>query len=267
MPPLNVDAVRRPISGVPRERLEFLEVFAEIESTNNYLLDQPRPLPGRFRVALAEHQTAGRGRRDRTWQSPRASGLCMSISYTFAEKPQRLPCLTLAIGIGVAQALEILGINGIGLKWPNDIVACDGKAGGILTEVMPGQSAELTVVVGIGLNVDFSRADVEIDIPGRMGRATDLRCCTAELPDRAVMSARLIEQLFDTLAHFDAHGFDPYFELWSRYDWLRGQQVSLDTPTAQVVGKVQGIETDGAVIIKTASGPQSFHSGSVSLLV
>ena len=58
---LSADKIREPLSGESRSHLDMLEVFSELESTNSYLLDQPRPSPGRFRVALAEHQTAGRG--------------------------------------------------------------------------------------------------------------------------------------------------------------------------------------------------------------
>jgi BirA family biotin operon repressor/biotin-[acetyl-CoA-carboxylase] ligase len=263
---LDVEHIRQPISGVPRERLDILEVFAEIESTNSYLLDQACPPPGRFRVALAEHQTAGRGRLDRSWQSPRASGLCMSMSYTFATRPQQLPCLALAIGIGVARSLEKLGIRGIGLKWPNDIVACDGKVGGILTEVVPGQRTNLTVVVGIGLNVDFREAERDVSIRGKLGPATDLRCCAKILPDRASIAVTLIEQLFDTLCRFESDGFEPFVGAWYQYDWLRGQQVRVNTGNSFVIGHVQGIEKDGAIIIKTNEGLQSFYSGSVSLI-
>jgi BirA family biotin operon repressor/biotin-[acetyl-CoA-carboxylase] ligase len=152
---LNPDNIRLPISGAPGACLEILEVFSEIESTNSYLLDQPAPPPGRFRVAVADYQTAGRGRMDRTWHSPPSSGLCLSMAYTFRQVPAKLPGLTLALGIGAVEALRRLGISGIGLKWPNDIIAHDGKLGGILTEVRNSASDSVTVVAGIGLNVDL----------------------------------------------------------------------------------------------------------------
>jgi len=117
---LTADSIRAPISGESRSHLDILEVFSEIGSTNSYLLDQPCPAPGRYRVALAEHQTAGRGRMDHGWYSPPSSGLCMSMAFTFRRTPENLPSLSLAIGTGIAQTLERLGIRGIGLKWPNE---------------------------------------------------------------------------------------------------------------------------------------------------
>jgi BirA family biotin operon repressor/biotin-[acetyl-CoA-carboxylase] ligase len=262
----DVDTIRRALPEHPREQLEVLEVFAEIASTNDYLLQQARPHPGRFRVAFAEHQTAGRGRRGRDWLSPRFCGLYLSLSYTFASPPPQLPCLTLAIGIGVAGALEKLGIRGIGLKWPNDIVACDGKAGGILTEIVPGKSETPTAVIGVGLNLDFGQSQSAVKISGSLGSATDLRCCAKNLPDRAIITAMLIEQLFGTLERFDTDGFTNFFEDWRHYDWLRGQRVSLDTGNGQVTGMVKGIEADGAIIIESEGASRSFRTGSVSLV-
>lgn len=254
------------MSASSLERLEHLQVFAELDSTNTYLMKSACPPPGRFRVALAEQQTAGRGRMDRTWQSPRGAGLYMSVSYTFVAQPSGLPSLTLAIGIAVVQSLEKLGIRGIGLKWPNDIVACDGKAGGILTEVVPAKTPNVTIVAGIGLNVDLGVTGRKISIPGKIGAATDLRCCSDNLPDRAAIAVALTEQLFDALPRFEKSGFRPFYDKWQRYDWLRGQQVCMETAGESVCGKVQGIEPDGAITIKADGGCRSFHSGNVSLV-
>jgi BirA family transcriptional regulator, biotin operon repressor / biotin---[acetyl-CoA-carboxylase] ligase len=262
---LDVERIRQPIPGQPLAKLDHLEVFAEIESTNNYLLDQPAPPAGRFRVALAEHQTAGRGRRDRPWHSPRSSGLCMSMSYTFNRTPDSLPCVTLAIGIGVAQALEYLGVRGIGLKWPNDLVVRDGKLGGILTEVRPTRGKGTTVVSGIGINVDLQGLPGAAQITSQLGHVSDLATCVRNLPTRSAISAVLIEGLFNTLAEFDADGFGRFADTWEKFDWLRGQQVSIERPDRVTTGTCQGIDADGALIMKTANGQERILSGSVHL--
>ena len=225
---LNVESIRGRITKNSGAYLDLLEVFSGIESTNSYLMAQPRPPVGCFRVAIAEHQTAGRGRLDRTWQSPPSSGLYMSMSYSFAKIPENLPPLTLAVGIGIAKAMGELDIRGIGLKWPNDIIACDGKVGGILTEVMPGKSETVSVVVGLGLNIDLHSAKQELNLRGPLEKATDLRCCAEQLPDWSAMSATIIDALFNTLVRFDADGFRPFFETWPQFDWLRGQRVVVE---------------------------------------
>jgi len=262
---LTADSIRQPISGESRSHLDILEVFAEIESTNSYLLDQPCPPPGRYRVVIAEHQTAGRGRMDRTWYSPATSGLCLSLAFTFRSMPENFPSLSLAIGIGVAQALERFGIQGIGLKWPNDIVARDGKLGGVLSEVLPANAEGVTVVVGVGLNIDFEDTGAQSIIPTRIGRVVDLASCCDEVPSRAAMSAAVIECLFDTIVQFEAEGFEPFYEMWQQYDWLRGQQVQIETADGPVPGVVEGVDTDGALLLKTDDERRRFNSGTVIL--
>lgn len=265
MSSLTADNIREPISGESRSHLDILEVFAEIESTNSFLLDQPCPPPGRYRVALTEHQTAGRGRMGRSWCSPPSSGLCMSMAFTFSSMPENIPSLSLAIGIGIVQALERFGIRGIGVKWPNDIVARDGKLGGVLSEVRPANAQGVTVVVGIGLNMDLENTDAEFRIASRLGRVIDLASCCDELPSRSAISAALIECLFDTMVRFEADGFSPFHAMWQRYDWLHGLEVTIDTGDGLVAGVADGVDTDGALLLKTKGERRRFISGSVIL--
>ena len=260
---LDAERIQAPISGLPRERLELLEVFAEIESTNSYLLAQTAPPAGHFRIALAEHQTAGRGRMDRSWYSPQSSGLCLSMAYTFASVPRLLSCVTLAIGVGVVRALENIGAQGIGLKWPNDLIARDGKLGGILTELRSTGGNKTTIVTGIGINYDLRGNPDAAKITTRLGHVSDLTACMRELPSRIIASAALIEGLFNTLAEFEADGFGRFAEAWEKYDWLRGQRVIVEQADKQVAGVCQGIDLEGALVLQTETGRQRVMSGSV----
>ena len=262
---LTVESIRDAISGDIRSHLDILEVFPEIDSTNSYLLKQACPAPGRCRVALAENQTAGRGRMDRSWYSPPSSGLCMSMAFTFRRMPENLPSLSLAIGTGIAQALERLGIRGIGLKWPNDIIARDGKLGGVLSEVVAANAGGVTVVVGIGLNVDLENTDVNCRITSGLGGAVDLASCTDELPSRAVISAALIECLYDTMVRFEVDGFSPFIEAWQQYDWLSGQKVTIETADGRAAGVAQGVDSDGALLLVANGDRRRITSGSVTL--
>ena len=262
---LTTDSICEAISEESRSRLDNLEVFSEIESTNSYLLNQDYPAPGRFRVALAEYQSAGRGRMNRRWYSPPSSGLCMSLAFTFRRMPKDFPSLSLAIGIGTAQALERLGIHGIGLKWPNDIVARDAKLGGVLCEVRPAPAESVTVVVGIGLNVDLKNTDVEAAVTSRLGPAVDLASCCDEIPSRAVISAALIENLFATMVCFEAGGFSPFHDLWQEYDWLRGQEVMVTSCADFGAGIAEGVDIDGALLVNAKGNTRRFTSGSVTL--
>ncbi len=262
---LDAETIREPISRLPGARLEILEVFAEIESTNSYLLDRPAPPPGRFRVALADYQTAGRGRMDRTWQSPPSSGLCLSIAYTFPQDPPNLPALTLALGIGVVEALRRLGIDGISLKWPNDIIAHGGKLGGILTEARHGTSEGVTVVAGIGLNVDLPDAMQALDRPPLTNKIVDLKACMNRPPSREKLSVAVIESLFDCIMRFGSDGFAPFHVDWQKYDWLYGKQIIVDKPDGHCSGIADGVDDDGALIIRTAEDRRRVINGTITL--
>ena len=95
---IDAAAIQQSLSDASASSLDLLEVFSEIDSTNSYLLRQRPPLPGRHRIAIAGHQTAGRGRHDREWISAQCGSLCLSIAHTFTETPDNLPGLTLASG-------------------------------------------------------------------------------------------------------------------------------------------------------------------------
>jgi len=262
---LDAEQIRAPIPHESRERLDLLEVFTEIDSTNSHLMNQPAPLPGRFRVALAEHQTAGRGRRDKRWHSAGSGGLCLSMAYTFAGPRLDLSAVTLAAGVGVADALESLGTAGIGLKWPNDLVMRNGKLGGILTEARRRSGGQATIVVGVGINVDMSRSNQAGNISSSIGQVSDLASCGVSIPSRSALSAALIEKLFVTLVDFEASGFAAFADAYDRYDWLKGQTISVDMSDGRVDGLSEGVDIDGALIIRTDSGRQRILSGSVRL--
>jgi BirA family biotin operon repressor/biotin-[acetyl-CoA-carboxylase] ligase len=262
---LDADRIRQPIDASSRSRLDVLEVFGEIGSTNSYLLAEPPPPAGHFRVALAEHQTDGRGRRDREWVSPESTGVCLSLAYTFASTPANLPCITLATGTAVAIALEALGIRGIGLKWPNDLVLGDGKLGGILTELRTSHGEGTTVVVGVGINVDLSATPASMPIAPRIGYASDLSMGTTSLPSRNVISSKLIEAIFNALARYESDGFAPFCRAWDRFDWLRGQKITVETPGGDIEGVAEGIDDQGALVLRTATGRLPIVTGSIYL--
>ena len=155
MTSLDADEIRRFINDPVRERLATIDVFAEVESTNSFLMQSPGPEPGMISIAATNNQTAGRGRHGKTWLSPPGSGLCLSVAYTFSTQPENLPALTLVLGLGGVHALEELGATDVGIKWPNDLVARDGKLGGILTEVQQQSAGGVTIITGIGINVDL----------------------------------------------------------------------------------------------------------------
>jgi len=266
MTSLDADVMRRALGNEARSRLATFDAFAEIESTNTFLMEQDGPLAGQVCVAVTDNQTMGRGRHGRTWLAPAGSGLCLSLAYTFAEPPERLSALTLAVGVGVIDALEQAGVGGVQIKWPNDLIANDGKLGGILTESQPQKSGAVKVVTGVGLNVDIGR-DFDLGPEAdQERRVADLAGLAGTVPDRNALAAGLIDSLSAVFAGFETGGFAAYTERWSERDWLLGRELTVDTPQQQVTGKGVGIADDGALLLDVGgSVVHRITSGSVIL--
>jgi BirA family biotin operon repressor/biotin-[acetyl-CoA-carboxylase] ligase len=262
MNPRDAERIRESLELRWQERLESLQVFAQIDSTNSYLTNMPAPPPGRFRVAIAEHQTHGRGRYGRTWLSPAGSGVCLSLAYTFSRTPQNVAALTIASGIAVATNIAALGAAGVGLKWPNDIICNDAKLGGILTETRRNGAV---VIAGIGINVHLATSIEKIENEIGSRRAIDLSSCLADVPSRSTLASSLLNSLFDTFVRYESNGFPAFADSWATYDWLRGRQVCVETAAGQVEGIAAGIDGAGALILQTMQGRKTVSSGSVTM--
>lgn len=262
---LDADTIRGSIDAAIAARLAACEVFAAIESTNSYLMKRPAVRPGTFAVAVTDNQTAGRGRHGRQWQSPPGSGVALSLAYTFETQPPNLAALTLAIGIGAVSGFERLGIVGVGLKWPNDLVAGNAKLGGILTETMTVSGASISIVAGLGINVRLGDGfDLGDERRGAL-RPTDLAALVDEVPTPVALVAGLINGVCSAMLDFEAAGFAPFASRWERHDWLLGRRLSVDTGRTDVVGTGAGLADDGALLVDTGGGRlERVVSGSVT---
>ena len=264
MTSLDAEAILQFANEPVRERLVDIKAFAEIDSTNSYLMQAPGPEPGRINVAATSNQTAGRGRHGKTWQSPPGSGLCLSAAYTFASQPKNLPALTLALGLGAIGALEELGAKDVELKWPNDLVARDGKLGGILTEVKQQSAGAVTIVTGIGVNVDL-RNKLDFGMETDWARhVVDLKSICAVTPGHEELAGKITAHLLQAFIDYEARGFAGVADRWSHYDWLLGREITVDTTDRQFSGIGAGVADDGALLVDTPeSGIRRVSSGTI----
>lgn len=246
---LDSDSILAGINEATRSKIISLEVFAEIASTNSYLLEEPGPRPSELCIAATTNQTAGRGRRGRTWLTPPGAGLCLSMAYTFGSATDNLAALTLAMGLGAIKSLRDANVQGIRIKWPNDLIAEDRKLGGILTEAKTHANGSVTVVTGVGLNLDLGDG---LDLRHEAKRAmpvADLSSHAAEVPAPETLASFLVNRLHAAITNFEADGFNPIAEEWARYDWLLGRKLTVDALSEQVVGVGAGIAADGALLV------------------
>lgn len=261
-----LDAVRIR-STVPRDvagRLRELDVKWTVDSTNTQLTSRDPPVPGIAEVLLAEVQTAGRGRRGRSWLAPPGGAVCLSLAWTFPEMPRDVGALSLAIGVCVLRALKAASVENVRLKWPNDVLIDDRKLGGILIELRAESAGPVSVVVGIGLNVALGEALLE-EIAKTGLRATDLASTAVPGLSRNAIAAALIEHCVRGLTEFEREGLRPFVEEWRRADALRGRDVTVHAAEDGARGLARGIDLSGALLVETPQGLRKFIGGEVSV--
>lgn len=261
---LDAEAIRRMVSSEARKNLDQLQTFNAIDSTNSHLMQMAGPRPGKINIAATTNQTAGRGRQGKTWMSPPGSGVCLSAAYTFASQPDNLPAMTLAIGLAALTALKGLGGRGVQIKWPNDLVARDGKLGGILTEVQSQSGSGVTVVSGIGININVGD-DVDIEMENDWTkRVVGLSELCEATPSHDAVAAALITQFFNAFQDYEKEGFVPLVAKWSQHDWLVGRDLVVHVAKEEVRGIGAGIAEDGALLVETRSnGLRHIVSGTI----
>lgn len=243
--------------------LRGLEVHEVLDSTSDRLLAVRDLPPGRFDACLAEFQRAGRGRRGRHWVAPFASGLCLSVGWTFRDAPATLGALSLAAGVAALRALGRLGIGGVALKWPNDLVCGGAKLGGILIDLRGEAAGPANVVVGIGLNVRLPRAAREA-LAGEGVEAADL-ASIGPAPDRNALAAALIAELHQALSEFGARGMAAFADEWQRADALAGKLVAVMHGGERLEGIARGVDADGALLLEAGGTRRRIVSGEVSV--
>jgi BirA family transcriptional regulator, biotin operon repressor / biotin---[acetyl-CoA-carboxylase] ligase len=202
-------------------------------------------------VVVAEFQTRGRGRLDRTWTSPPRAGLSFSVLLRPAGPVHRRTWIPLLTGLAVHRAVARLGAVETRLKWPNDLLLGDdlAKAGGILA-----QADGDAVVVGIGVNVTTQRAELP---PG----ATSLAAEAAECTDRDPLLRAILRSLGELHRGWDGRPLPDYAAACDTIG--REVRVRLPDGTA-VVGTATGLDDSGRLIVRTPDGDRPVSAGDVT---
>ncbi len=231
-------------------------------STNSSLMERMPGDDGRAHVLVADRQTAGRGRRGRQWQSWPEGSLTFSLLWRFAAGTPAPAGLSLAAGLAVARTLERIGVSGVQLKWPNDVLVNGEKLVGILVELQPARDRSLAAVIGIGINISLPPgAHVE-----HHAGVTDLaRALESPPPSRPALLAHLLaelQQLFDLYA---VAGFTALKSAWEQRNAFAELPVRISGEHAAVDGICRGVDDDGALLLDTADGIQRILAGDVSL--
>jgi BirA family biotin operon repressor/biotin-[acetyl-CoA-carboxylase] ligase len=242
----------------PLARRFDVDVLDTCASTNAELLARAEAGAASGTVLVANEQTAGRGRRGRSWIASPGDSLTFSLLWRFA--PGTAPAgLSLAVGLAVARALQKVGAGDTALKWPNDILRNRRKLGGILIELVPG--APHAAVIGIGLNLHLPAA-----MPAELRAVSAALCEPGGAADEDALYAMLLGELLAVLEGFAASGFAPLRDEWmARNAYADTDVVLLSDFGAARSGICRGVDTDGALLFDADGRVERILSGEVSL--
>ena len=242
-----------------------LEVTA---STNSEALEAGRKGAPTGTVVVAEAQTAGRGRLNRSWLSPPGMGLYFSVILRPQLAPAELPKITLAAGLALCKILESLYSIRPKIKWPNDLLLDGRKFGGILAETGPLQNMkegrQPLVVVGVGLNLNAPEGGFP---PELQGRATAISShADREIPAETVMETS-VSAIETELRRLEKGGFAAILQEWSQRDAVYGKVLTWVAPQGgTVTGVSLGPDKDGILRIRDDDGAvHEVISGDLSL--
>ncbi|MFV8819271.1 bifunctional biotin--[acetyl-CoA-carboxylase] ligase/biotin operon repressor BirA [Haliea sp. E17] len=255
---LEESMVRAAMTQASLALLQRLDLRETVASTNSEALSAAA---GAGYVCSAEQQSAGRGRRGRSWVSPYARNLYLSAVWEYAQGAAALEGLSLAVGVAVARALARAGVEGVRLKWPNDVLHEGAKLGGILLEMSGDAAGPCQVVVGIGLNVAM---------PGGAAQSIDQDWTDVQRAGgrvgRSAMLGLLLDELLPLLATFEREGFSGWREEWQELDAYADMPVVLSSGEKRLAGIARGVSERGALLLESVSGGvQPVYGGEISL--
>jgi len=265
---LDAGRIRESMAPAAQAELRQLTLLQETDSTNSAVLRLPGDRQHAHAV-LAEYQSGGRGRREKSWHSPAGGNIYLSLGWWFRDCQWPLSTLPLIVAIAVCRALARAGLNGHGIKWPNDILVQGKKLAGILVELQSAGNSPALAVIGVGLNVRMPSPE-----PGEPDTAinrpwTDL---VSQLqPGQAGISRNrlvsfLLDELLEALVAFQRGGFEGFSGAWWALDLLQGRSIQLEHNGKILAGLAHGVDKNGGLLLETPqSGIQVFHSGEVSI--
>jgi BirA family biotin operon repressor/biotin-[acetyl-CoA-carboxylase] ligase len=227
--------------------------FSVVESTQRTAFELAAEGAVDRTVVVADHQSAGRGRRGRAWADVPGTSLLTSILIRPQVTPTLLGTFSIATGVAVAEALRrATGIEGR-LKWPNDVLVRERKVAGILVESR--RSEEPLLVIGVGLNL------AQQAFPGELAdRATSVAIETGRAPDRDAMLATLLEEFDAWRWRLESQGFGQVRERWLARSDTIGRTVTVDA----VTGIAVGLDVDGALLVDDGRGVQRIVAGEIA---
>lgn len=241
---------------------QVLHWYEELGSTNDRAKELAEEGADHGEVVIAESQTAGRGRRGRTWASPARKNLYFSIVLRPELPPARAPELTLVASVALCDALRQAGVAA-GIKWPNDILASGRKVAGVLTELAAEPDRVHWIVLGVGVNVNARREDFPEEV---RDVATSVLLERGQPAPRALLAAACFTAIEEWVDRHAEEGFGPVRDAWRERSVTLGREVRVNVEGRELSGTAEDIDEGGALLVRGPSGVERVLAGDVTLL-
>lgn len=239
--------------------------FERVESTQLVAHDLVRQGAPDGTLVIAEHQTAGRGRMQREWDSSEGKGIWMTLIIRPEIAPHQAPQFTLVTAVAVVNAMKACFQNFMPqIKWPNDILVNGKKTTGILTEMIAEENRIQALLIGIGINVNQAQADFPEAL---QSIATSVAIEEGKQVDRVQLVAKVLDFLEYYGDHYVKHGFPRIKKLWEESSCTIGSQVRATTLREVVEGEAVAITDSGVLEIRQANGEiKGVYSADIEIL-
>jgi BirA family transcriptional regulator, biotin operon repressor / biotin---[acetyl-CoA-carboxylase] ligase len=235
--------------------------FDSIDSTNTYAKSLALQNDSEGSLIIAEEQTAGKGRLNRSWQAEKGKSLTFSVIITPKIPPEHIGILSLYASLAVAEAIEnILPLTPV-CKWPNDVLLDGRKVCGILSEVVFKSETSYLVIIGIGINVNQSIFPTELQ-----EIATSLFLTTGRSVDRAILLAKVLERLESWHEVIQNNQTDRILQHWKKYCTMFDKKVTIEQQEIKLQGIAAGLAEDGGLIINTSDKQIKVLAGDIKIL-
>ncbi len=229
-------------------------------------------------VVIADTQDKGKGRNGKIWTSPKACNIYMSIILKPKFSPEIAHGMTILAAVAAAESIEEISSITPQIKWPNDILINSKKVSGILTEMSTKNKIIEYIIVGIGINVNLKEEDIPEDIKNvatslyiekmkikKINKDDDLDDMLINRNNLIISFLNKFERYYET---FLSTGLSSILQSYQKYFGMIGKDVEINTENNKIKGQVVGIDSKGALLIKTGENElEKVISGELTVLV
>lgn len=236
-------------------------ILDTVDSTNTYLKSLARQGTHEGTMVIAEEQTAGRGRLGRTWDSQKSKNLTFSLLLKPTVNHEHFGVISLLVGVAVARALHSTTSLPVECKWPNDVLISGKKVCGILCEMVSNANQSLSIIVGIGINVN------QTEFPGEIREtASSLSLEAGMLFDRVNVLQKVLEEIEYWYIQFQENKSDEIIQEWKKHSTMIGSIISIRQNENIMTGIFTDVSNDGALMLECNGSMHRILAGDVSVV-